>query len=96
MRPPELAAHWFAVLGDHVSYRPRQRQRCRRWQRNATLLLHTGYYGDVASEHAYNASPIIIAAAAGAQPRLRSLLIRSAQNWIVQGLDVSPSFSAPN
>ena len=61
-----------------------------------TLLLHTGYYGDVAIEHAYNASPIIIAAAAGAQPRLRSLLIRSAQNWIVQGLDVSPSFSAPN
>lgn len=57
-----------------------------------TLLLHTGYYGDVTIAHAYNTTAITIVAAPGAQARLRSLLVRSAQNWIVRGLAVSPSF----
>ena len=59
-----------------------------------TLLLHEGYHGDVAIEHAYNSAPITIAAAPGEQPRLRSLRVRSAQRWIVRGLAVSPSFAA--
>lgn len=61
-----------------------------------TLLLHSGYYGDVLIEHAYNATPIAIAPAPGAQPRLRSLMVRSAQNWNIQGLEISPSFAVPN
>jgi parallel beta-helix repeat protein len=61
-----------------------------------TILLHGGDYGDVVIGSAYNASPIIIAAAPGETPRLRTLLIRSAQNWIVRGLTVSPSFGGNN
>lgn len=61
-----------------------------------TLLLHEGYHGDVAVEHAYNAAPITIAAAPAAQARLRSLRVHSAQHWIVRGLAISPSFGAQN
>src|SRR5690606_28348034 len=60
-----------------------------------TLLLHEGYHGDVAIEHAYNSAPITVAAAPGEQPRLRSLRLRSAQHWIVRGLSISPSHAAP-
>lgn len=60
------------------------------------LLLHEGYHGDVAIEHAYNTAPITIAAAPGERPRLRSLRVRSAQHWIVRGLEISPSFGAQN
>ncbi len=61
-----------------------------------TLLLHAGYHGDVAVEHMYNAAPITIAAAPGETARLRSLRVRSAQNWRISGLEISPSFGAQN
>ena len=61
-----------------------------------TLLLHGGYHGDVAIEHLYNSAPITIAAAPGEMPRLRSLRVRSAQNWRISGLEISPSFGAQN
>ncbi|HEX7770714.1 MAG TPA: right-handed parallel beta-helix repeat-containing protein, partial [Dokdonella sp.] len=61
-----------------------------------TLLLHAGYHGDIAIEHAYNSAPITLAAAPGERPRLRTLRVRSAQHWIVRGLAISPSFGAPN
>ena len=61
-----------------------------------TLLLHAGYHGDVAVEHLYNAAPITIAAAPGETPRLRSLRVRSAQNWRISGVEISPSFAAQN
>lgn len=56
-----------------------------------TLWLRSGDYGDISIQHAYNTAPITIAAAPGHTPRARSLLVRSAQNWIIRGLVVSPS-----
>ncbi len=57
-----------------------------------TIWLHAGDHGDLAIEHAYNTAPITLAAAPGETPRVRTLLIRSAQHWTVRGLAISPSF----
>jgi len=57
-----------------------------------TIYLRNGYHGDVSIQHAYNSAPITLAAEPGHIPQLRSLLVRSAQNWIIRGLAVSPSF----
>ena len=61
-----------------------------------TIFLRDGYHGDLVIEHAYNTAPITIAAAPGATPHVRSLRIQAAQNWIVRGLSVSPSYAATN
>ncbi|MCB1572312.1 MAG: hypothetical protein KDI72_15075, partial [Xanthomonadales bacterium] len=61
-----------------------------------TLWLRDGYYGDVVVQHLYNTAPITIAAQAGQTPRLRSLLVQSAQNWVLRGLSISPSHAAVN
>ncbi|MGB0134384.1 choice-of-anchor Q domain-containing protein [Dokdonella sp.] len=61
-----------------------------------TLLLASGYYGDIEISHLYNAAPITIAAQSGQTPRLRSLLVQSAQNWVLRGLSISPSHAATN
>ena len=61
-----------------------------------TLWLRDGYYGDVVVQHLYNTAPIMIAAQAGQTPRLRSLLVQSAQNWVLRGLSISPSHAAVN
>ena len=60
-----------------------------------TLWLRTGYHGDLDILRAYNEFPITIAAQEGHQPKLSSILIRSAQNWVLRGLTVSPSFAPP-
>jgi len=59
-----------------------------------TIWLRSGYHGDLVIEHAYNAAPITIAAEAGESPHVRSLTIQAAQNWIVGGLSISPSYAA--
>jgi len=61
-----------------------------------TLWLRSGYHGDLVIADAYNTAPITIAAQPGQSPRIRSLLVRSAQNWILRGLTVSPSYAAAN
>jgi hypothetical protein len=61
-----------------------------------TIFLRDGYHGDIAIEHMYNAAPITIAAAEGATPHARSLEVTAAQNWIVRGLSISPSYAAAN
>ena len=61
-----------------------------------TLWLRDGYHGDLVIEHAYNTAPIIVAAAPGATPHVRSLIVQAAQNWIVRGLSISPSYAATN
>lgn len=61
-----------------------------------TILLHGGYHGDLSIQHAYNTAPITLAAAPGEAPQVRSLLVRSAQNWIVRSLAISPSFGGHN
>ena len=61
-----------------------------------TLWLRTGYHGAVVISGAYNALPITVAAQSGHTPRLASLLVRSAQNWILQGpLDQPVPRAAP-
>ena len=60
-----------------------------------TLWLRSGYHGAVVIQSAYNALPITIAAQPGHVPRLRSLLVESAQNWVLRGLSVSPSHAPP-
>jgi hypothetical protein len=61
-----------------------------------TLWLRDGYHGDLAIEHAYNTAPITIAAEPGQTPHVRSLTVQDAQNWIVRGLSISPSYAATN
>jgi hypothetical protein len=61
-----------------------------------TIWLRDGYHGDLVIEHAYNTAPIIVAAASGATPQVRSLRVQAAQNWIVRGLSISPSYAAAN
>jgi hypothetical protein len=60
-----------------------------------TLWLRNGYHGAIVIQGAYNAAPVTIAAQAGHAPRLRSLLVRAAQNWILRGLSISPSHAPP-
>ncbi len=57
-----------------------------------TLLLYSGYHGDISIESAQNAAPITIAAAPGQSPRVNHLLLSGACNWVVNGLSVSASF----
>src|SRR5262249_53561926 len=59
-----------------------------------TIWLRSGYHGDLVIEHAYNTAPITIAAEAGESPHIRSLTVQAAQNWIVSGLSISPSYAA--
>jgi hypothetical protein len=61
-----------------------------------TLWLRDGYHGDIVVEHAYNTAPITIAAAPGATPHVRSVVVQAAQNWIIRGLSISPSYGASN
>ncbi len=60
------------------------------------LWLRNGYHGDLVIEHMYNAAPITIAAAAGQTPHLRSVRVQAAQNWILRGLSISPSYATAN
>lgn len=59
-----------------------------------TIWLRSGYHGDLFIEHAYNVAPITLAAEPGQAPHVRSLTIQAAQNWIVRGLSISPSYAA--
>jgi len=60
-----------------------------------TIWLRTGNHGEFFVRGAYNEFPITIAAEAGQTPRLSRILISAAQNWIVRGVAVSPSFAPP-
>ncbi|MCA9626305.1 MAG: right-handed parallel beta-helix repeat-containing protein [Myxococcales bacterium] len=62
-------------------------------QAGDTIWLLSGYHGAVEITGYYNASDITIAAAPGASPQLASLLIRSAKNWVVRGLSLSPDYA---
>ena len=60
-----------------------------------TIWLRSGYHGAITIQSLYNAAPVTIAAQPGQVPRLRSLLVQAAQNWVLRGLSVSPSYAAP-
>jgi len=59
-----------------------------------TVWLRTGDYGALAIQSAYNVAPITLAAEPGSVPRFSKVVVDSAQNWILRGLSVSPSYSA--
>jgi nitrous oxidase accessory protein NosD len=59
------------------------------------LWLRSGYHGAVTIQSAYNLLPITVAAQAGHVPRLRSLTVQAAQNWVIRGLSLSPSHAPP-
>ena len=64
-------------------------------QAGDTLWLRSGYHGAIVIRSAYNALPITVAAQPGHVPRLRSVLVESAQNWVLRGLSISPSHAPP-
>jgi len=57
-----------------------------------TILLNTGYHGDIAIQAALNADYITIAAAPGQSPRVNHLLLSGASRWRIHGLIVSAAF----
>ena len=60
-----------------------------------TLWLRTGDHGAIFLQGAYNAAPITIAAVPGQHARVTRVTLSAVQNWIVRGLDVSPSHADP-
>ncbi len=58
-----------------------------------TLLLLTGYHGNVYASGYYNQDFVTIMAAPGHKPRLAALELRSGCRWLIKGLTISPSFS---
>jgi parallel beta-helix repeat protein len=57
-----------------------------------TLLLNTGYHGDISIQAALNTDYITIAAAPGQSPRVNHLLMSGASKWKIHGLTVSAAF----
>jgi len=62
-----------------------------------TLLLRSGYHGDINQSVYFNDALITVAAEQGHTPGLRRLLFSSAKNWLFKGLtistELSPSFA---
>ncbi|MBM4028100.1 MAG: hypothetical protein FJ280_22300, partial [Planctomycetes bacterium] len=59
-----------------------------------TILLRSGYHGDLLIERYYNPDPITLAAEEGHTPRLASLRVRSGSHWAIRGLSISAEFGA--
>jgi len=59
-----------------------------------TILLRSGYHGDLLIERYYNPDPITLAAEEGHTPRLASLRVRSGSHWTIRGLSISAEFGA--
>ena len=56
-----------------------------------TIWLRSGDHGALTIVGAYNTAPVTVAAEVGATPRFTSVLVRSAQNWVLRGFSVSPT-----
>ncbi len=59
-----------------------------------TLLLRSGYHGEIYYRGAHNDDFITIAAEKGHTPKVRRVFFSDASKWIIRGLGVSPSFAA--
>jgi parallel beta-helix repeat protein len=57
-----------------------------------SLLLRSGYHGEITLSGAYNDEFITVAAEKGHTPKLGRLDIHDAARWIFRGLTISPSF----
>jgi hypothetical protein len=59
-----------------------------------TILLRSGYHGEIYCRCAYNDDYITIAAEKGHKPRVRRIFFSTARKWIIRDLTVSPSFAS--
>lgn len=59
-----------------------------------TIWLRNGYYGRLLIEGMYNQDYITLSAQEGHKPKFRSVLIRSASNWVVRGLDINLEYGS--
>ncbi|MHC4582340.1 MAG: hypothetical protein ACYS14_12865, partial [Planctomycetota bacterium] len=58
-----------------------------------TVLLRSGYHGEIYCRGAYNDDYITIAAEKGHKPKVRRIFFSAAGKWIIRGLTVSPGFA---
>jgi hypothetical protein len=58
-----------------------------------TILLRSGYHGQIYCRGAYNDDYITIAAEEGHTPEVRRVFFAAAGKWVIRGLMVSPSFA---
>lgn len=58
-----------------------------------TILLRSGYHGEIYCRGAYNDEYITIAAEKGQEPKVRRIFFSSCGKWIIRGLNVSPAFA---
>jgi len=58
-----------------------------------TILLRSGYHGEIYCRGAYNDDYITIAAEKGHEPKVRRIFFSTAGKWIIRGLVVSPAFA---
>lgn len=58
-----------------------------------TILLRSGYHGEIYCRGAYNDDYITIAAEQGHEPKVRRIFFSTAGKWIIRGLTVSPAFA---
>ncbi|MBW8040146.1 MAG: hypothetical protein FVQ85_09130 [Planctomycetes bacterium] len=58
-----------------------------------SILLRSGYHGEIYYRRAYNDDFITIAAQKGHKPKVRRVFFSAAGKWIIRGLTVSPGFA---
>jgi hypothetical protein len=58
-----------------------------------TILLRSGYHGQIYCRGAHNDDFITIAAEEGHKPKVRRVFFSAAKKWIIRGLTVSPGFA---
>ena len=58
-----------------------------------TILLRSGYHGEIYCRGAYNDDYITIAAEDGHTPKVRRVFFAAAGKWIIRGLTVCPEFA---
>jgi hypothetical protein len=58
-----------------------------------TILLRSGYHGQIYCRGAYNDDFITIAAEQGYKPMVRRVFFSAAKKWVIRGLTVSPGFA---
>ena len=58
-----------------------------------TILLRSGYHGEIYCRGAYNDDYIMIAAETGHAPKVRRVFFAAAGKWIIRGLTVCPEFA---
>ncbi len=58
-----------------------------------TVLLRSGYHGQIYCRGAHNDDFITIAAEEGHKPKVRRIFFSAAKKWVIRGLTVSPGFA---